>query len=182
MPERIAFYNSVGHEPPTYPHPPEEVAPGLFFADLFSLVSSTELRVRGIYNVAAARNCEGTYPRDAECAYIDEPTTLFALADVRRSGQPVLVHCDGSGEGVDFVTALLVMSDRLTVDEATERVRQKFPYISLRPTSRRQLRGFEEMLMEEERRKARLYDNMASTDQELRQNMRGVLCRYLRTP
>jgi hypothetical protein len=183
MPERIAFYNPVGPEPPTYPNPPEEVAPKLFFADLFSLVNSTELRTRGIYNVAAARNCEGTYPPDAECAYIDEPATLFALANVRRSGHPVLVHCDGSGEGVDFVTALLVMSDRLSVDEAVERVRQKFPYISLRPTSRRQLRGFEEMLVEEERRKARLYDNMASTSQELRQNsMRGLLYKYLRTP
>jgi hypothetical protein len=179
MPERLAFYNPVGPEPPTYPHPPEEIVPGLFFADLFSLVNSTELRERGIYNIAAARNCEGTYPRDAECAYIDEAATLFALANVRRSGHPVLVHCDGSGEGVDFVTALLVMSDHLTVDEAIERVRQKFPYISLRPTSRRQLRGFEEMLIEEERRKARLYDNMASTSQELRQNMRGLLYKYL---
>jgi hypothetical protein len=182
MPERVAFYNPVGPEPPTYSFPPEEVAPGLFFADLFSLVNPTELRTRGIYNIAVARNCEGSYPRDAECAYIDEPATLFALADVRRSGQPVLVHCDGTGEGVDFVTALLVMSDRISVDEAIGRVTQKFPYISLRPTSRRQLRGFEEMLVEEERRKARLYDHMASTSQELRQNMRGLLHKYLRAP
>ena len=165
MPERVAFYNPVGPEPPTYPNPPEEVAPGVFFADLFSLVNSTELRARGIYNVAAARNCEGTYPPDAERAYIDELATLFAVANVHRSGHPVLVHCDGSGEGVDFVTALLVMSDRLSLDDAIERVRQKFPYISLRPTSRRQLRGFEEMLMEEERKKAWLYDSMTTTSQ-----------------
>jgi hypothetical protein len=58
---------------------------------------------------------------------------------------PVLVHCDGTGKGVDIVTALLVMVDRLSVDEAIERVTQKFPYISLRPTSRRQLH---EMLRE----------------------------------
>lgn len=182
MPESVAFYNPIGPEPPTYPLPPEEVAPGLFFADVFSLVNATELRARGIYNIAAARDCVGSYPRDAECAYIDEPATLFALADVRRSGHPVLVHCDGTGEGVDFVTALLVMADRISVEEAIERVTQKFPYISLRPTSRRQLRGFEEMLMEEERRKARLYEHMASTSQELRQNMRGLLSKYLRTP
>lgn len=182
MPERLAFYNPIGPEPPTYPLPPEEIAPGLFFADLFSLVNPAELYGRGIYNVAAARNCEGSYPRDAECAYIDEPATLFALADVRRSGHPVLVHCDGTGEGVDFVTALLVMSDRMSVDEAIERVTLKFPYISMRPTSRRQLYGFEEMLKEEEKRKARLYDHMASTSQELHQNMRGLLHRYLRTP
>jgi hypothetical protein len=182
MTERIAFYNPVGPEPPTYPLPPEEIAPGLYFADLFSLVNPAELYARGIYNIAAARNCEGSYPRDAECAYIDEPATLFALADVRRSGQPVLVHCDGTGEGVDFVIALLVISDRMSVDEAFEKVTQKFPYISLRPTSRRQLRGFEEMLREEERRKARLYEHMQSTSQELHQNMRGLLHRYLKTP
>jgi len=181
MPERLAVYNLVGPEPPSYPQPPEEVAPGIFFADLFSLVNPAELRARGIYNIAAARNCEGSYPRDAECAYVDEPATLFALADVRRSGQPVLVHCDGTGEGVDFVTALMVISDRMSVDEAIEKVTQKFPHISMRPTSRRQLRGFEEMLMEEERRKARLYDRMASTSQELRQNMRGLLSKHLRT-
>lgn len=181
MPERLAFYNPVGPEPPTYPHPPEEIAPGIFFADLFSLVNPGELRARGIYNVAAAQSCEGSYPRDAECAYVDEPATLFALADVRRSGHPVLVHCDGTGEGVDFVIALLVMSDRISVDEAIKRVTQKFPYITLRPTSLRQLRGFEEMLMEEERKKARLHDNMASTNQEIRQNMRGFLYKYLRT-
>jgi hypothetical protein len=182
MPERLAFYNPVGPEPPTYPRPPEQIAPGLFFADLFSLVNPAELRARDIYNIAIARNCEGSYPRDAECAYIDEPATLFALAGVRRSSHPVLVHCDGTGEGVDFVTALLVMADRLSVDEAIERVTQQFPYISLRPTSRRQLRGFEEMLMEEERKKARLYDYMASTNQDLHQNMRGLLYKYLRTP
>ena len=101
---------------------------------------------------------------------------------MRRSGQPVLVHCDGTGEGVDFVIALLVISDRMSADEAIARVTQKFPYISLRPTSRRQLRGFEEMLKEEERRKARLYEHMQSTSQELHQNMRGLLHRYLRTP
>ncbi|KAI9511447.1 hypothetical protein F5148DRAFT_324003 [Russula earlei] len=179
--ERLAFYNPVGPEPPTYPLPPEEIAPGLFFADLFSLVNPAELHARGIYNIAAARNCEGSYPRDAECAFIDEPTTLFALADVRRSGHPVLVHCDGTGEGVDFATALLVMSDRMSVDEATERLTQKFPYISMRPASRNQLRGFEEMLMEEERKKARLHERMASASQELRQNGRGLLCKYLRT-
>src|SRR5579863_6959947 len=78
LPERVAFYNPVGPEPPTYPHPPEEVAPGLFFAILFSPVNSTELQARGIYNVAVARNCEGTCPGDAECAYIDEPVILFA--------------------------------------------------------------------------------------------------------
>ncbi|KAI0292776.1 hypothetical protein BC826DRAFT_1105375 [Russula brevipes] len=182
MPERLAFYNPVGPEPPTYPRPPEQIAPRLFFADLFSLVNPAELRARGIYNIATARNSEGSYPRDAECAYIDEPATLFALAGVRRSGHPVLVHCDGTGEGVDFVTALLVLADRLSVDEAIERVTQKFPYISLRPTSRRQLRGFEEMLMEEERKKARLYDYMASTNQDLHQNMRGLLYKYLRAP
>lgn len=182
MPEKIAFYNPVGPEPSTYPLPPEEIAPCLYFADLFSLIDPAGLRARGIYNIAVARNCEGSYPRDAECAYVDEPTTLFALADVRRSGHPVLVHCDGTGEGVDFATALLVMSDRLSVDEAVQRITQKFPYVSLRPTSRRQLCGFEEMLVEEERRKARLYDHMASTSQELRQNMRGLLSRYLRTP
>ena len=181
MPEKIAHYNPVA-EPPTHPLPPEEIAPRLYFADLFSLVDPAGLRARGIYNIAVARNCEGSYPRDAECAYVDEPTTLFALADVRRSGHPVLVHCDGTGEGVDFATALLVISDRLSVDEAIQRITQKFPYVSLRPTSRRQLCGFEEMLAEEERRKARLHDRMASTGQELRQNMRGLLSRYLRTP
>ncbi len=182
MPGSVAFYNPVGPEPPTYPQPPEQIAPGLYFADLFSLVNPVELSVRGIYNIAAARNGEGSYPRDAEGAFIDEPATLFALANVRRSGQPVLVHCDGTGEGVDFVIALLVISDRMSVDEAIERVTQRFPYISLRPTSRRQLRGFEEMLKEEERRKARLYEHMASTNHELHQNMRGLLHRYLRTP
>ena len=182
MPERLAFYNPIGPEPPTYPLPPEEIAPGLFFADLFSLVNPAELYARGIYNVAAARNCEGSYPRDAECAYIDEPATLFALADLRRAGHPVLVHCDGTGEGLDFATALLVLSDRMSVDEAVERVTQKFPYISMRPTSWRQLCGFEEMLKEEEKRRARLYEHMASTSQELHQNMRGLLHRYLRTP
>ena len=181
MPEKLAFYSPVGPEPPTYPLPPEEIAPGLFFADLFSLVNPAELRARGIYNVAAARSCDGSYPRDAEWAYVDEPTTLFALAEVRRSGYPVLVHCDGTGEGVDFITALLVMSDRLSVDEAIEKVVQKFPYISLRPTSRRQLVGFEEMLMEAERKKARLYDHMTSAGQEIRQNMHGLLSKYLRT-
>jgi len=178
----VAFQNPVGPEPPTYPLPPEEIAPGLYFADIFSLVNPAELYARGIYNIAAARNCDGCYPRNAECAYIGEPATLFALADVRRSGQPVLVHCDGTGEGVDFATALLVMSDRMSVDEAIERVTRKFPYISLRPMSRRQLGGFEEMLKEEERRKARLYERMASTSQELHQNIRGLLHRYLRTP
>ncbi len=182
MPEKIAFYNPVGLEPPTSPLPPEEIAPRLYFADLFSLVDPAVLRARGIYNIALARNCEGSYPHDAECAYVDEPTTLFALADLRRSGHPVLVHCDGTGEGVDFATALLVMSDRLSVDEAIQRITQKFPYISLRSTSRRQLCGFEEMLAEEERRKARLYDHMASTGQELRRDMRGLLSKYLRTP
>ncbi|KAI0254423.1 hypothetical protein BJV78DRAFT_917450 [Lactifluus subvellereus] len=181
MPEKLAFYNPVGPEPPTYPLPPEEIAPGLFFADIFSLVNPAELRTRGIYNIAAARDCEGSYPRGAECAYVDEPTTLFALAEVRRSGHPVLVHCDGTGEGVDFATALLVMSDRLSVDEAMERVTRKFPYISLRPTSRRQLLGFEGMLMEEERKKGRLYDHMASAGREIRQNMHGLLSKYLRT-
>jgi len=106
MPEKSAFYNPVGPEPPTYPHPPEETAPRLYFADLFSLVDPAGLRARGIYDIAVARNCDGSYPRDAECAYVDEPTTLFALADVRRSGHPVLVHCDGTGEGVDFARAL----------------------------------------------------------------------------
>jgi hypothetical protein len=67
---------------------------------------------------------------------------LFTLADVRRSDQPMLVHCDGTGEGVDFVIALLVISDRMPVDKAIERVTRKSSYISLRPTSRRQLRGF----------------------------------------
>ena len=52
--------------------------------------------------------------------YIDEPATLFALADVPRSDQPMLVHCDGTGEGVDFVIALLVISDRMPVDKAIE--------------------------------------------------------------
>ena len=94
----------------------------------------------------------------------------------------MLVHCDGTGEGVDFVTALLVMADRLSVDEAVERVTRKFPYISLRQTSRRQLLGFEGMLIEEERKKARLYDHMTSAGQEIRQNMRGLLSKYLRTP
>lgn len=182
MPEKLAFYNPIGPEPPTYPLPPKEIAPGLFFADIFSLVNPAELCVRGIYNIAAARDCEGSYPRGAECAYVDEPTTLFALAEVRRSGHPVLVHCDGTGEGVDFATALLVMSDRLSVDEAMERVTRKFPYISLRPASRRQLLGFEGMLMEEERKKARLYDHMASAGQELRQNRHRLLSKYLRTP
>lgn len=182
MSESVAFYNPIGPEPPTYPLPPKEIAPGLFFADLFSLVNAAELRARGIYNIAATRNSVGSYPRDAECAYIDEPATLFALANVRRSGQPVLVHCDGTGEGVDFVTALLVMADRISVEEAIERLTQKFPYISLRPASRRQLRGFEEMLTEEERRKGRLHHHMASTNQELRQNMRGLLSKFLRTP
>ena len=182
MPEKVAFYDPLAPEPPTYPLPPEEIAPRLYFADLFSLVDPAVLRARGIYNIAAARNCDGSYPRDAECAYVDEPTTLFALADVRRSGHPVLVHCDGTGEGVDFATALLVMSDRLSVDEAIQKITQKFPYISMRPASRRQLGGFEEMLVEEERRKARLHYHMASTGQELRQNMRGLLSRYVRTP
>ncbi|KAI0300465.1 hypothetical protein B0F90DRAFT_1817529 [Multifurca ochricompacta] len=182
MSESLTSYNHFGPEPPTYPLPPEEIATGLFFADIFSLVNPAELCARGIYNVAAARNCEGSYPYGTECAYIDEPATLFALADVRRSGYPVLVHCDGTGEGVDFAMALLVMSDRLSAGEALERITQKFPYISLRPASWRQLRGFEEMLIEEERKKARLYDHMASTSQALRQNMRGLLLRYLRTP
>ncbi len=75
MSESVAFYNPVGPEPPTYPLPPEEIAPGLYFADLFSLVNPAELHARGIYSIAATRNCEGSYPRDAECAYIDEPTT-----------------------------------------------------------------------------------------------------------
>jgi hypothetical protein len=182
MPEKTAFFNPVRAEPPTYLLPPEEIAPRLYFADLFSLVDPAGLRARGIYNIAVARDCEGSYPRDAECAYVDEPTTLFALADVRRSGHPVLVYCDGTGEGVDFAIALLVISDRMSVDEATQKITQKFPHISLRSTSRRQLCGFEEMLAEEERRKARLHDRMASTSQELRQNMRGLLSRYLRTP
>jgi len=43
-----------------------------------------------------------------------ESATLFALADVRR----VLVHCDGTDKGVDFVIALLAISDRMLVDEA----------------------------------------------------------------
>jgi len=30
---------------------------------------------------------------------IDEPTTLSALTNVRCSGQPVFVHCNGMGEG-----------------------------------------------------------------------------------
>ena len=182
MPEKVAFYDPLAPEPPTYPLPPEEIAPRLYFADLFSLVDPAALCSRGIYNIAVARNCDGSYPRDAKCAYVDEPTTLFALADVRRSGLPVLVHCDGTGEGVDFATALLVMSDRLSVDEAIQRITQKFPYITMRPTSRRQLGGFEEMLVEEERRKARLHDYTASTGQELRQNMRGLLSRYVMTP
>ena len=62
MPESVAFYNPVGPEPPTYPLPPEEIAPGLYFADLFSLVNPAELYALGIYNIAAARNCEGSYP------------------------------------------------------------------------------------------------------------------------
>ena len=52
-----------------------------------------------------------------------------------RAGSPVLVRCDGTGEGVDFVMALLGLSDRVSVDEAIERVTQRFPYISMRPTS-----------------------------------------------
>jgi hypothetical protein len=91
----------------------------------------------------------------------------------------VLVHCDGTGEGVDFVTALLVLSDRMSVDEAIERMTLKLPYISMRPMSWRQLRGFEDK--EEEKRRAQLYDHRASTRQEL-QNMRRLLHRYLKTP
>jgi hypothetical protein len=168
-------------------HPPTHSRRRKSLPGSFSRISSRSLTppssTRAGYTTSPRREtARGTYPRDAECAYIDEPATLFALADVRRSGQPVLVHCDGTGEGVDFVTALLVMSDRMSVDEAIERVTRKFPYISMRPTSRRQLYGFEEMLKEEEKRKARLYDHMASTSQELHQNMRGLLHRYLRTP
>jgi hypothetical protein len=101
---------------------------------------------------------------------------------VRRAGHAVLVHCDDTGEGVGFVKTLLVLSDRMSLGEAIERVTQKFLYISMRPTSRTQLCGFEEKLKEEERRRARLYGHMASTSQELHQNMRGLLHRYLRTP
>jgi hypothetical protein len=45
MPEELAFYNPIGPEPPTHPFLPEEITPGLFFADLFS---STRLRTRDI--------------------------------------------------------------------------------------------------------------------------------------
>jgi len=71
IPERVAFYNPVGPEPPTYPLPPEEITPRPYFADIFSLVNPAGFYALGIYNIAAARNCEGSYPRDAECAYID---------------------------------------------------------------------------------------------------------------
>ncbi|KAI0261277.1 hypothetical protein BC834DRAFT_485020 [Gloeopeniophorella convolvens] len=177
-------YRLVDHgpEPPTYTSPPQEIVPGLYFADLFSLVNSAELRALGTYDIAAARDCEGTYPRDAELAYVDEPATLFALAAVRRAGRPVLVHCDGTGEGVDFAVALLVMTDRSPVDDAFAKIKDKFPYITLRSTSRRQLCGFEEMLMEEQKKKARLHDHMASAAQEMRQNVWGLLSKHLKAP
>jgi hypothetical protein len=67
------------------------------------------------------------------------------------------------------------------VDKAIEGVTQEVPYILLRLTSRRQLRGFEET-MEERRKKARLYNYMASTNQDLHQNMRGLLYKSLEHP
>jgi hypothetical protein len=70
------------------------------------------------------------------------------------------------------------MADRLSVDKAIEGVTEGSVYF----ISRRQLRGFEETLMEEERKKARLYNYMASTNQDLHQNMRGLLYKYRRTP
>jgi len=65
----------------------------LFRGYLLTRQSRRALRPR-IYNIAAARNCEGSYPRDAECAHIDESVTLFTLANVHC----VLVHCDGTGK------------------------------------------------------------------------------------
>ena len=104
MPGKVAFYNPVGPEPPpihkrSLPH---------FISQISSHSSIRPSSTCAGYTTSPLLESAKTYPPDAEYVYIDEPATLFALGDVRRSDQPMLVHCDGTGEGVDFVIAQII--------------------------------------------------------------------------
>jgi hypothetical protein len=67
MPERLAFYNPVGPEPPPYPRPLEEIAPGRFFADLFFSRQLGRARARGIYTSPPRGAARGPTHGHAEC-------------------------------------------------------------------------------------------------------------------
>ena len=69
------------------------------------------------------RSVTCVYPRPSSIVHHaplnEEPATLFALADMRRAGHTMLVRCDTA-------TALLVLCDHISVDEAIERVAHIF--------------------------------------------------------
>ena len=46
---------------------------------------------------------------------IGEPTTLSALTNVHCSGQPVFVHCNGTGEGAGSLPSRLMTTSPVVV-------------------------------------------------------------------
>jgi hypothetical protein len=85
VPEKVAFYDPFISEQPVC----QRGSKTKWLTRINSAPAGTELLSWGTVRILIIHS---------ECMYIDELATVFALVDVRRSGYPVMVHCDAVGQ------------------------------------------------------------------------------------